>query len=445
MKKIEKVHALGGTISVPGDKSISHRSVMLGAIAEGDTYVRGFLKSADCMATIGCFRKMGIRIEERHGEARRYFGDAGEDESVLIIHGNGLRGLRDPGGTLDAMNSGTTVRLLSGILAGQNFVSRITGDDSLRRRPMGRIIRPLGLMGVMCATEGNSERLPMTIFGGKPHAVRYTSPIASAQVKSCVLLAGLYAQDPTFYTEPALSRNHTELMLGSFGANLKVKKKSDGGAATSILYPGTMLRGQKISVPGDISSAAYFLAAGLIVRDSEITLTHVGINETRDGILRVIRSMGGNLTVDNIRMEGGETVADLIVRSSSLRGTTISGSMIPTLIDEIPVIAVMAACAHGTTVIRDAAELKVKESNRLHEICRDLRLMGVRVDETEDGMVIYGGGRLRGARIDPRGDHRLAMAFSIAGLVSDGSVEITDESCVEISYPGFYDDLYRLE
>ena len=224
-----------------------------------------------------------------------------------------------------------------------------------------------------------------------------------------------------------------------------MKKKSDGGAVTSILYPGTMLRGQRISVPGDISSAAYFLAAGLIVRDSKITLTHVGINETRDGILRVIRSMGGNLTVDNIRMEGGETVADLTVRTSALRGTTISGSMIPTLIDEIPVIAVMAACANGTTVIRDAAELKVKESNRLHEVCRDLRLMGVRVDETEDGMVIYGGGRLRGTRIDPRGDHRLAMAFSIAGLVSDGSVEITDESCVGISYPGFYDDLYRLE
>ena len=442
MKKIPFATSLRGTLSVPGDKSISHRSVMLGAIAEGRTRVRGFLKSEDCLATIECFRKMGIRIEELTGLSA-HMPEADPEEAVLVIHGKGLHGLTEPDGELNAMNSGTTARLLTGILAGQPFVSRITGDESLRSRPMGRIIRPLSYMGVMCATEDGCERLPMSVFGGEVHPVRYESPIASAQVKSCVLLAGLYADGPTFYTEPALSRNHTELMLGAFGGNLKVRQKQGSESVTTILYPGTILTGQDIYVPGDISSAAYFLAAGLIVPDSEITIRGVGINGTRDGILRVIRAMGGDLTVENIRMEGRETVADLTVRSSELTGTDIGGALIPALIDEIPVIAVMAACAKGTTVIRDAAELKVKESDRLHEIVKDLRLMGIRVDETDDGMIIRGG-TLKGAKIDPGGDHRMAMAFSVAGLVSEGTTVITDEQCVNISYPGFYEDLYSL-
>lgn len=415
---------------------------MLGAIAEGDTTIHGFLSSEDCLATIDCFRKMGVSIEEACVPAERADGEE-RMETVLTVHGNGLRSLKDPGVTLNAMNSGTTVRLMSGILAGQSFVSQITGDDSLRSRPMGRIIKPLGLMGVMCATAAGSEKLPITIFGGQVQPVRYESPIASAQVKSCVLLAGLYADGPTFYTEPTLSRNHTELMLGSFGANLKVKKKPGESAVTTILYPGTILTGQDIRVPGDISSAAYFLAAGLLVPDSCIRLKGVGINETRDGILRVIRAMGGNLVTENVRMEGREAVADIAVRTSHLKGTVIGGSLIPTLIDEIPIIAVMAAAADGTTVIRDAAELKVKETNRLEEIVTDLRLMGIGVEETDDGMIIHGG-TLTGARIDPKGDHRLAMAFSVAGLAARGTTTITDERCVRISYPDFYDDLLSL-
>lgn len=442
MRKIQKAPALKGVLSVPGDKSISHRSVMLGAISEGDTYVRGFLKSADSLATIDCFEKMGIRIEEMHGPSS-HFPEAGSDEPVLIIHGNGLKGLKEPNVTLNAMNSGTTVRLLSGILAGQNFVATITGDESLQQRPMGRIIRPLNYMGVMCATIAGDEKLPMTIFGGNVHAIRYENHIASAQVKSCVLLAGLYADEPTFYTEPVMSRNHTELMLGAFGGNLKVRSRQ-GAGVTTILYPGTILEGQDLTVPGDISSAAYFLAAGLLIPDSEITVLGVGINETRDGILRVIRSMGGDMEVKNIRMEGREAVADITVRSSPLKAASIGGSLIPALIDEIPIIAVMAACAEGTTVIRDAAELKVKETDRLAGIINCLRRMGIGVEERPDGMLIHGG-ELHGAMIDPRGDHRMAMAFTVAGLAASGTTTIVGDECVSVSYPGFFDDLYKLE
>ncbi len=442
MLTISRASRLHGTISVPGDKSVSHRSVMLGAIAEGDTLVRGFLRSADCLSTIECFRRLGVRIEEKRSGAPLY-GEAGEP--VLVIHGVGLRGLSAPDGvTLDAGNSGTTVRLLSGILAGQHFISRLTGDSSLQRRPMGRIIRPLEYMGIMAASERGNDCVPMKIFGGRPRAIRYESRIASAQVKSCVLLAGLYADGPTFYTEPVLSRNHTELMLSAFGGNLKVRKKADSEAVTTIVYPGTVLTGQDITVPGDISSAAYFLAAGLIVPDSSVTLRNVGINETRDGIIRVIRAMGGSISVTNVHIEGREPTADLTVRySPGLHGTEIAGSIIPALIDEIPVIAVIAACADGPTTIRDAAELKVKETNRLTAIAGNLRKMGISVEETDDGMTIYGG-RLRGADIDPKGDHRIAMAFAVAGLVSHGPVVITDEGCVDVSYPGFFRDLRKL-
>ncbi len=443
MRVIEKPIALRGTVTVPGDKSISHRSVMLGAIAEGDTYVRGFLKSEDCEATIECFRKLGIVIEEKVGISRQVPGCA-PDERILVIHGKGLRGLRaDDGVVLDCRNSGTTARLLAGILSGQNFISHLTGDDSLKERPMDRIIQPLEYMGIMAASDHNDGRLPLRIFGGKPAAIRYGGAVASAQVKSCVLFAGLYASDPTFYTEPSLSRNHTELMLGSFGANLKTKRQEDGSYQT-ILYPGTILKGQTVTVPGDISSAAYFLAAGLIVPNSRILLKGVGINETRDGILRVIRAMGGNVEISGIRMEGYEPVADLLVSSSRLHGTTIGGSMIPALIDEIPVIAVMAAAAEGRTVIRDAGELRVKETDRLAAVSSNLRRMGIRVETSDDGIVIEGG-KLKGATIDPAGDHRIAMAFAVAGLVSEGRVTITDDTCVGISYPGFFRDLMMLE
>ncbi|MDO4620183.1 MAG: 3-phosphoshikimate 1-carboxyvinyltransferase [Lachnospiraceae bacterium] len=443
MLTIQKARSLHGTLSVPGDKSISHRSIMLGAIAEGDTVVRGFLKSADCLATLECFRRLGVSIEEVPASVSADPKEPSE-EAALIIHGVGLHGLHAPDGVeLNAENSGTTVRLLSGILAGQSFSSHITGDSSLQKRPMARIIRPLTEMGILVASNNDDNRLPLRIAGGVPRGIRYTSPVASAQVKSCVLLAGLYAEDPTFFTEPALSRNHTELMLGAFGGNLKIRKSRDSEAVTTILYPGTVLTGQNIIVPGDISSAAYFLAAGLLVRNSEVTLRNVGINETRDGMLRVIRAMGGQMTLSNVHMEGKEPVADITVSSSRLHGTEIGGALIPTLIDELPVIAVMAAAAEGKTVIRDAGELRVKESDRLAAIAENLRKMGIRVDESEDGMVIYGG-TLSGAAVDPLGDHRLAMAFSVAGLISQTPTTILDETCVNISYPNFYGDLALL-
>ena len=443
MITIEQAPALRGALNVPGDKSISHRSVMLGALAEGDTYVRGFLKGADCLATIDCFRKMGIGIEEKNGDTGHFSG-VRKDEPILVIHGQGLHGLKEPEtALLNAENSGTTVRLLSGILAGQPFVSRITGDSSLQKRPMGRIIRPLEQMGIRVTSDQGNDCVPLKIYGGRPSAIRYESKIASAQVKSCVLFAGLYADEPTFYTEPSLSRNHTELMLSAFGANLKVRRKTSSDAVTTILYPGTLLRPQNIAVPGDISSAAYFLAAGLIVPDARITLKNVGINETRDGIIRVIQAMGGRISVNNVRMEGCEPTADISVSSSALHGTVIGGSLIPTLIDEIPIIAILAACAEGQTVIRDAAELKVKETNRLEAISNGLGAMGISVTETEDGLIIRGG-TLHGAEINPNGDHRMAMAFAIAGLVSETPVTITDEACVSVSYPNFFADLDRL-
>lgn len=442
-KKITKAAALHGTIHIPGDKSISHRSVMLGAISHGDTFVRGFLKSADCLATIDCFQKLGIEIEETEDAAGHFEKDAAQGP-VLVIHGKGLHGLRAPEGViLDAKNSGTTVRLLSGILAGQSFSSQITGDSSLQKRPMARIIRPLASMGIEVESVRNNRCVPLIIHGGHPHATHWKNKVASAQVKSCVLFAGLYADEPTFYTEPSLSRNHTELMLQAFGGNLKVKKKNGSDETTTILYPGTILEGQDITVPGDISSAAYFLAAGLMVPGSELLLENVGINETRDGILRVIRAMGGKIELTNIRMQGREPVADILVRSSDLHGTEIGGSLIPTLIDELPIIAVMAASAEGDTVIRDAGELRVKETDRLAAITDDLRLMGIQVDETEDGMVIHGG-RLHGATIDPNGDHRMAMAFSVAGLAADGFTRILNADCVDVSYPTFYSDLASL-
>ncbi len=444
-KKLTASGPLIGKVRIPGDKSISHRSVMLGAIAQGDTYVRGFLESADCLATIDCFRKMGIEIESIPSDkAGGRFEHLRNDETILLIHGKGLKGLKAPDGIiLDAQNSGTTVRLLSGILAGQNFASTITGDHMLKKRPMARIIKPLAAMGIRVESEKDNNCVPMTIYGGPLHAIRYTSRIASAQVKSCILLAGLYADEPTFYTEPALSRNHTELMLQAFGGNLKVKKSPDSDAATTILYPGTLLTGQNITVPGDISSAAYFLAAGLIVPGSKITLEHVGINETRDGILRVIRAMGGDIQLTNIRMDGKEPVADIIVRHSRLRGTEIGGAMIPTLIDELPMIAVMAALAEGTTVIKNAEELKVKETDRLAAIVKNLTLMGADVTETADGMIIRGG-KLHGAVIDPCGDHRMAMAFAVAGLAANGTTHIVNADCVDVSYPEFFSDLYKL-
>ena len=422
--KVSKSSPLRGELTVPGDKSISHRAVMFGSISEGLTEITDFLQGADCLSTISCFRKLGIEIE-----------NTGER---ILVHGRGLHGLTAPSETLDAGNSGTTTRLISGILAGQNFSSRLTGDASIQSRPMNRIIHPLREMGAQISSENENGCAPLLIRGTSLHGIDYRSPVASAQVKSCILLAGLYADRETSVTEPALSRDHTERMLKSFGARVKRT------GLTAQIFPESRLIGQKIQVPGDISSAAYFLAAALLVPGSEILLKNVGINPTRDGILQVIKKMGGDLQILNQRTISGEPVADLLVRHSSLNGTVIEGDLIPTLIDEIPILAVLASFAEGTTVIRNAEELKVKESDRLSIMVEELLAMGAEVTGTDDGMIIRGGKPLRGTKIDSHKDHRIAMSFAVAGLAADGVTSIPDSGCVAISYPGFYEDLQKL-
>ena len=421
----KKCGPLRGEIMVPGDQSISHRAVMFGALAEGTTEITDFLQGADCLSTISCFQKLGISIENTGG--------------AILVHGRGLQGLQTPQDTLDAGNSGTTTRLISGILAGQDFSCRLTGDASIKSRPMDRIIRPLSLMGASITSERGNSCAPLLIKGSPLKGIAYQSPVASAQVKSCVLLAGLYAEGQTSVTEPALSRDHTERMLSGFGARVESFGK------TAVIWPRPRLTGQKIQVPGDISSAAYFLAAGLLVAGSEILLKNVGVNPTRDGILRVIEAMGGSVQSLNPRIVSGEPVADLLVRHSSLRGTTVQGDLIPTLIDEIPVIAVLASFAEGTTVIRNAQELKVKESNRLDIMVESLSAMGVDITGTDDGMIIRGGRPVHGAQVHSRLDHRIAMSFAVAGLAAEGTTTILEADCVNISYPEFYRDLERLQ
>lgn len=423
--KFRKSVPLKGEVTVPGDKSVSHRSVMLGAISKGTTSISNFLEGADCLSTIDCFRKMGIEIERNPEE--------------ILIHGKGLHGLTAPSDILDVGNSGTTVRLLSGILAGQRFSSTLTGDESIQKRPMKRIITPLGAMGGDVKSIRGNDCVPLQIQGRTLKGIHYDSPVSSAQVKSCVLLAGLYADGPTSVTEPYLSRNHSELMLRSFGATVTSKD------TTVTIEPGPELTGQKLQVPGDISSAAYFIAAGLLVPGSELLIKNVGTNPTRDGILRVCRQMGADIQLLNQREQGQEPTADLLVKYSALKGTVIQGGLIPTLIDELPVIAVMATFADGTTVIKDAQELKVKESNRLDIIVHHLQAMGADVTPTEDGMIIQGGALLHGAELDSHMDHRIAMSFAVAGLAAEGETTIRRADCVNISYPKFYEDLQSLQ
>lgn len=417
---------LRGTLQVPGDKSISHRCVMFGSIAKGITEVSGFLNSADCLSTIACFRNMGIEIE------------TGPERGHVRIHGKGIHGLTAPKDTLDCGNSGTTTRLISGILAGQKFPSRLTGDASIQRRPMNRIIDPLTQMGASVRSEKDNGCSPLVIRPSHLHGIDYRSPVASAQVKSCILLAGLYADGRTSVIEPAPSRNHTELMLKGFGADITTER-----CRASVL-PEPDLRGISVSVPGDISSAAYFIAAALMVPGSCVLLKNVGINPTRDGILEVVKAMGGSIERMNEKESGGERSADLLIRAQKLHGCRIGGPLIPRLIDELPVIAVLAAHAEGTTTITDAGELRVKESDRLDAIVTSLSAMGADVTGTADGMIIRGGRPLTGACIDSRMDHRIAMSFAVASLIADGPVEIRNAECVNISYPDFYRDLASL-
>lgn len=421
----KKTKHLKGEITVPGDKSISHRSIMLGSIASGITEVHGFLNGADCISSMNCFRQMGVDIDY--------------DGSIVTIHGNGLHGLKAPADTLDVGNSGTTTRLMSGILAAQNFSSRVIGDDSICRRPMKRIITPLAMMGADITSERGNDCAPLIINGRKLKGIHYDSPVASAQVKSCVLLAGLYADGETSVTEPYVSRNHTELMLNAFGGSCTTL----GTTATVTSDP--VLTGQKIVVPGDISSAAYFLVAGLIAENSEITIKNVGINPTRDGIIDVIKMMGGDITFANVNADSGEPTADITVKTSSLKGCVIEGDIIPKLIDEIPVIAILACFAKGETVIKDAAELKVKESNRIDVMVNNLSAMGADITGTDDGMIIRGGKPLHSAVIHSKKDHRIAMSFAVAAMCAEGETEILDADCVNISYPDFYRDLENLQ
>ena len=401
--KLSRVHGLSGEVTVPGDKSISHRSIMLGSIAKGNTEVEGFLQGADCLSSIACFRKMGVEIENN--------GDK------VLVHGRGLRGLKAPDSIL---------------------VSTVNGDAAIQKRPMKRIITPLSQMGADIRSLRGNDCTPLEIHGTNLHGIHYDSPVASAQVKSAILLAGLYADGETSVTEPEVSRNHTELMFEEFGVDIRTEGKS------VYVKPADELYAKKVIVPGDISSATYFLVAAAITPNSCVTVKNVGINPTRDGILRVLSDMGADVTVEKTSGEIGEPTADVTVRTSDLKGCVVGGEVIPTLIDEIPAIAILACFADGETIIKDAAELKVKESNRIDVMVDNLKKMGADIEATEDGMIIRGGRPLHGAVIDSHLDHRVAMSFAVAAMNAEGETEITGAECVDISYPGFYEDMRKL-
>lgn len=431
--------SLKGELTIPGDKSISHRAIMFSSLAKGDTQITHFLESADCLATMDCFSRLGIYIE-------RDFSEHGK----LIVHGTGLRGLYPSHSpiALYSQNSGTTTRIMSGILAPQHFTSYITGDESVNRRPMKRVMEPLQQMGADIVSMNDDNCAPLKITGKPLHGITWKTSVASAQVKSAILCAGLYAEGNTTVLEPAISRDHTEKMLAAFGHAPAVTDLTDdsgkfAGHSVSVTPAKELWSPEQITVPGDISSAAYFIAAACLVPNSEVLIRNVGINETRDGILRVARAMGADITVLN-ENRAAEPSADLLVRTSSLHGTIVEGDMIPTLIDEIPIIAVMATAADGTTIIRDAAELKVKESDRIAAMTEGLQAMGCRITPTGDGMIIEGGALLRGAAIRTFKDHRIAMSFAIAALIAEGETVLDDAGCVDISYPTFFENLNQL-
>lgn len=418
--EIKKMNSVRGEITVPGDKSISHRAVMFGALADGVTHISGFLKGADCLSTIDCFRAMGIDIEV--------------DGDEITVHGKGLHGLKKPEKMLYTGNSGTTTRLLCGILAGQPFDTDITGDASICKRPMGRVTKPLALMGA----DIENEYCPLRVHGKPLHGMDYQMTVASAQVKTALILAGLYADGETIIHETEKSRNHTELMLSAMGADITVD-----GLCIKVGKTET-LKAQEILVPGDISSAAFFLVLGAIMPDSEILIKNVGINPTRTGIIDVLKNMGADMRLVNKRTAAGEPVADIIIRSSKLRGTEIGGAIIPRLIDELPVIAAAAVFAEGTTIIKDAQELKVKETNRIRAVVDEFRKCGVDIEETDDGMTIHGGKPIYGANFKTYGDHRMAMSLAILAQLADGNSALDDSKCVDVSYPTFFEDFYGL-
>jgi 3-phosphoshikimate 1-carboxyvinyltransferase len=414
---VQPAKSVRGEIAVPGDKSISHRSIMLGSIARGVTSVRGFLRGEDNISTLNAFRAMGVTVDD--------------DGDTLRIEGKGLHGLSEPSDILDCGNSGTSMRLITGLLAGQKFFSVVTGDRYLRNRPMKRVIEPLGRMGAAIFGRAGGDRAPLAIVGKGLAAIDYSSPVASAQVKSAILLAGLYAVGETSVVEPHLSRDHSERMLRYFGADIETLPNG------ARVRGGRELEGRDITVPGDISSAAFFMVAALIVPGSELLIRGVGVNPTRTGILDILIAMGASLEIIGLRDLSGEPVADILVRSSRLRGIEIGGNLVPRAIDEFPVICVAASLAEGRTVVRDAKELRVKETDRIAAMAANLRKAGITATETEDGIEIEGRERLDGGRFDSFGDHRIAMSMLVAGLAAADSVTVDDVACIATSFPNF--------
>ena len=417
---------LKGSFELIGDKSISHRAIMFSSISKGHNKISNFLMGEDCLSTIDCFRKMGVDIKI-------------EDKDV-IVRGNGLYGLKKPSDILDVGNSGTTIRLIMGILAGNNFDATLVGDDSIGKRPMKRVTDPLRSMGCKIEGKDDANYTPIKIYGGNLNSINYKMPVASAQVKSAIILASLYADKMSIIEEKVKSRNHTEIMLKSFGADIDVDDLKIN------INPVDELYSQDIYVPGDISSAAFIIVGALISKGSEVLIKNVGLNETRTGIIDVVKSMNGNIEIFNKRLVGGEIVGDILVKyTPNLCATTIDKTIIPRLIDEIPAIAVLASQAEGTTIIKDAKELKVKESNRIKAVVDNLKNMNCDIEELEDGMIIKGKNKLKASFIKTYNDHRIAMAFSIANLICEEEIKLDNPNCVDISFPGYFNLLNSLQ
>jgi 3-phosphoshikimate 1-carboxyvinyltransferase len=426
---INPAQSLRGVIALPGDKSVTHRAIMLASLAQGRSHISGYCRGEDCLNTMRAFQAMGIEIQE--------------SPERLDVQGKGLWGLRESDVPIDCGNSGTGIRLLTGLLAGQDFFTVLTGDASIRRRPMGRIVRPLREMGAAIAGRRGGELAPLAVTGRKLTGMTYASPVSSAQVKSALLLAGLFAEGITTVTEPRASRDHTERIYRYYGIPC-----SQRGTTVSVEgRPSSGWPAKNLRVPGDFSAAAFFLVAGTIAPGSEITIRQVGVNPTRIGLLTILTRMGANIQVLNVREEAGEPVADLVVRSAALKGVSVSAEEIPHMIDEFPILCVAAAVAEGDTVVSGAEELRVKESDRITTMAVELRKLGVSMTERPDGMIIHGGGhtaRLTAATCDSHGDHRVAMSIAVAGLVAEGATTITDSGCIETSFPGFESKLLDL-
>jgi 3-phosphoshikimate 1-carboxyvinyltransferase len=422
---IEKINQLKGNISVPGDKSISHRSLILGSIAQGETRIYNFLNSLDCLKTFECMQSLGAEIE------------LGED-NFIKIKGKGLYGLQEPKDILEVGNSGTTIRLLAGLLSGQNFYSVLNGDNSIRKRPMKRVVQPLRLMGADIWGREDGQLAPLSIKGNLLNPLQYTLPVASAQVKSALLLAGLYAAGETIIKEPLPTRDHTERMLSIMQADIMISHQE------IIIIGGKFLKGTDIFIPGDISSAAYFIAAASILKDSQIVISQVGVNPTRTGIIKILKRMGAKINILNYQVKSNEPQADLEIEYSELKGIEIMPEEVPFLIDELPLIALVATQAQGKTIVSGAKELRVKETDRLKAIVSELKKMGANIKEKEDGFIVVGPSKLQGAACESYHDHRIAMSLAIAALLAEGKTVIKNSECIDISFPGFENTLQKL-